>query len=249
MFLWKGHVRGPGGNRGDQGMGRNSEGGYQSLGEVQQVRGAGGRRHRSTPERGGGELQGMMLTNRDREESGGCGKKHAFGCREQRWATGRTRPSPNDSNEWLRHPGEGGHTELPTPAASWPIPLGHLLPPPQSQGQTESIAPNSPFHQGTSAGGSATCCPPGLPALPPLLPPSSHDLWAAALGGHRPRLSPHCCPPHRAWHGAWHTSATGMNESTGHRVQPHLLTRIPPILCSSPYPPHTRQTSRCSDRI
>lgn len=112
-------------------------------------------------------------------------------------------------------------------------------PPPSSQNKTESITLNSASHQGSSAGGSATCCPPGLPALPPLLSLSSHDLWTV-LGGQRPRLSPHCCLPHRAWHSAWYTSATGMNDSTGPESSPTCSHTAPPtsVFLSIPQPSH-----------
>lgn len=53
-------------------------------------------------------------------------------------------------------------------------------------------------------------------SLPLSLPLSLFPLTTSglqALRRQKPWLSLHCCLPHRAWHGALHTSAAGMNDS------------------------------------
>lgn len=152
------------------------------------------------------------------------------GCRER----GKTKPSgwegggPSSQScqRTARTPWCGGTRTAPRPATRWPGPLWH---------KTAPATPTSPALQGASAGlphllrlqAPEASRPPALPAPRPL-PPTTSRLRA------RGTEAPTVCAlrlPHRAWHGAGHTSAAEMNGSN-----PHLLARRPQLSCSPP--PH-----------
>ena len=122
----------------------------------------------------------------------------------------------------------------------------------QSPERTEPTTPNSPpapllF----SSRDSLLEAPPpaaagASSALSPLLP-SSQNLWTAGSRRTQAPTVSDCWLSYRAWHGAWHTSATGMNDSQGTRPPPPASSPLPiSLFLSIPSPNSKSRSHKCT---
>lgn len=195
-----------------------------------------------------GEVSGSDVNHNDREESKGCGKKQAFRYHARQPCL--LLKTPMNSTETL-----AGET-------TWNLPgLLHCgphfcgtptLPPVPEQNWTHHpelpAYPPSPLLQGCFARGATTCWSPRLPALPPPLPPSSHDLWTAGPPKTEALTVSALLP---ASHGlAWCLARIcHRNEWMTHRESslPPPARTPPQSLCSSSFP-HQTSKSRTHKR-